>query len=68
MSNNINYEVVDDSPFSFQNTFPKNQPETNLSMKTDASTFDKKIQNFIQKTYPSCFTAQRVLEGYIAMG
>jgi len=55
MSNNINYEVVDDSPFSFQNTFPKNQPETNLSMKTDASTFDKKIQNFIQKHKPRVY-------------
>ena len=47
--NNIKYNVVDDSPFSFQNTFPPASTGassgSNLSMKSDVTSFDKKIQN-----------------------
>ena len=57
--NNIKYNVVDDSPFSFQNTFPptSNNPSSgsNLSMKSDVLSFDKKIQNYIEKTKPRLY-------------
>ena len=53
--NNINYEVIDDSPFSFQNTFHTSEQGNNLSMKSDATSFDKKIQDYIQKTKPCVY-------------
>ena len=55
--NNINYEVVDDSPFSFKNTFPVSEQgnDNNLSMKSDALSFDKKIQDYIKKNKPCVY-------------
>ena len=57
--NNIKYNVVDDSPFSFQNTFPPASTGassgSNLSMKSDVTSFDKKIQNYIEKTKPRLY-------------
>lgn len=57
--NNIKYDIVDDAPFSFQNTVPQNNNDTNnektLSMKSDVNSFDKKIQDYINKYKPRLY-------------
>ena len=50
---NIKYEVVDSSPFQFQNTNTSKMETSNnaskLSMKSDSHSFDQKVRDYIQK-------------------
>jgi len=56
---NIKYEVVDSSPFQFQNTNTSKMETSNnaskLSMKSDAQSFDQKVRDYIQKYKPRLY-------------
>jgi hypothetical protein len=56
--NNIKYEVVDSSPFQFQNTNTskmESDKTPNLSMKSDSQSFDQKVRDYIQKNKPRLY-------------
>jgi hypothetical protein len=56
---NIKYEVVDSSPFQFQNTNTSKMETSNnaskLSMKSDSHSFDQKVRDYIQKNNPKLY-------------
>ncbi len=55
---NIKYEVVDSSPFQFQNTNTSKMESNktpNLSMKSDSQSFDQKVRDYIQKNKPRLY-------------
>lgn len=56
---NIKYEVVDSSPFQFQNTNTSKMETSNnaskLSMKSDSQSFDQRVRDYIQKNNPKLY-------------